>query len=250
MQPTHEGTVSGAWRYPVKSLVGEAQDALTLNGRGIVGDRVFAVYGTDGKIGSGKSTRRFRRMTGLLGCSAHLVDDGVRVSMPDGSECNAPSEDATARLSDLLGERVEVRRERDVSHLDAAPVHVLTTASLAWLSARLGAEEVDVARFRPNILIATPDRAAGRVEDSWVGARLSMGTAILEVTGRAERCVMVTMGQTGLDADERILRLLAEESEACFGVYARVVTVGTIPVGAPVMQANAGAGPSLSLSHQ
>ncbi|WP_405420476.1 hypothetical protein [Streptomyces erythrochromogenes] len=34
--------------------------------RGLVGDRLYAVRDGDGRFGSGKNTRRFRRMDGLL----------------------------------------------------------------------------------------------------------------------------------------------------------------------------------------
>ncbi|MCK9496187.1 MAG: MOSC domain-containing protein [Dehalococcoidia bacterium] len=61
---TSVGTVSEAWRYPIKSVGGVRAGTVDLDQRGVRADRGFAVYGDDGKIGSGKSTRRFRRMDG------------------------------------------------------------------------------------------------------------------------------------------------------------------------------------------
>ena len=52
--------LAGLWRYPVKSLGGEACEALELEARGVAHDRVFAVRTASGKLGSGKSTRRFQ----------------------------------------------------------------------------------------------------------------------------------------------------------------------------------------------
>lgn len=41
-----------------------------------MGDRRWALYGEDGKIGSGKTTRRFRRMHGLLALEG-ITDGGA-----------------------------------------------------------------------------------------------------------------------------------------------------------------------------
>jgi len=42
------GQVTGLFRYPVKSLRGEAVDALQVAKRGVVGDRLFALRSADG----------------------------------------------------------------------------------------------------------------------------------------------------------------------------------------------------------
>ncbi len=224
------GTVSEAWRYPIKSLGGVRAPTVDLDARGVAGDRALAVYGADGKIGSGKSTRRFRRMDGLLACRVNLDEaGGAWLRTPSGALLAAPSPEADAALSDLLGEPVHVRAEAAIAHFDAGALHILTTSSLEWLEARLGGP-VHTARFRPNLVVRTPD-APAHVEDGWVGRRLRVGHAILEVTEPTERCVMVTMPQPGLPSDERVLRLLAQEHDACLGVYASVVVPGTMGVG-------------------
>lgn len=227
------GAVSEAWYYPVKSLGGHVVPALHLDARGVIGDRAFAVYGTDGKIGSGKSTRRFRRMDGLLECSVDVDEAGALwLRAPTGGPIAIPSAEADAALSDLVGEAVRVEPERTVAHFDAGALHILSTSSLEWLADRLGGA-VPAARFRPNLVIQTPD-APPHVEDGWVGRRLAVGGAVLEITAPTERCVMVTMPQPGLATDERILRLLARERDACFGVYASVVVPGTVRLGDPI----------------
>ena len=60
------GTIERIWRYPIKSTGGEPLDEAAVDARGLVGDRLYAVRDTEGKFGSGKNTRRFRRMPGLL----------------------------------------------------------------------------------------------------------------------------------------------------------------------------------------
>ena len=57
-----EMEVTGLWRYPVKSMLGERCQHLELDFRGVKGDRRYAVRDADGKLGSGKDSRRFRIM--------------------------------------------------------------------------------------------------------------------------------------------------------------------------------------------
>ena len=67
---TTEARVIRLWRYPVKSMLGEECGYLDVDERGAKGDRLFAVRDADGKFGSGKTTRRFRKIDGLLGFRA------------------------------------------------------------------------------------------------------------------------------------------------------------------------------------
>ena len=60
------GRVRSLWRYPVKSFLGERCDILELETRGVVGDRRWAIRDAQGRFGSGKDTRRFRRIDGLF----------------------------------------------------------------------------------------------------------------------------------------------------------------------------------------
>ena len=69
------GRVSALWRYPVKSMLGETTTYLDIDRRGVVADRQFAIRNANGKFGSGKSTRRFRRIDGLLGFTATYDGD-------------------------------------------------------------------------------------------------------------------------------------------------------------------------------
>ena len=226
------GRVAELWRYPVKSLAGERCDELAFDSRGAEGDRGFALYGADGKIGSGKTTRRFRRIERLLHYSASLEDRVPVIDFPDGSRLRASDPAVDPALSAGLGEPIAVRPEHGVAHFDVAPVHLLSAASLRWLAARLGdAKATDVRRFRPNILLevsATRDRP----EDDWLGHTLLVGPSVrLHVADKAERCVMTTMSQHALDEDARILRSLAQLSDGCFGVYASVRSPGRVRVG-------------------
>jgi len=220
------GPIARLWRYPVKSMLGEVCEVLKLDARGVVGDRLYAVRDAAGKFGSGKSTRRFRRIDGLFRFSAAYAGDVPCITFPDGRAMAGDDPRIHAELSSALGQPVTLAREAGVSHLDAGPVHVLTTASLAWLRERLPSASIEERRFRPNVLIDVP--GAAQAERLWVGRTLAIGGVRLRVHEFTERCVMVGMAQSDLADDPRVLQSIADESGLDFGVYAEVVVPGPI----------------------
>ena len=219
------GRVAEIWRYPVKSLGGERLDRVAIGPRGVDLDRLWALRGRDGKLGSGKNTKRFRRMSGLLGTSSRISSDGgILVKLADGSEMDLSDPALAEAFSALVGEEIEFAAEDGVSHLDDSPVHLVTTSSLAWLSGLMPGAAIGARRFRPNLVVEAP--ASGRQEESWVGRGLRVGGVELRVHKPTERCVMTTMEQPGLRFEPSILRTLERENSACLGVYAKVETPG------------------------
>jgi uncharacterized protein YcbX len=223
------GRIEQLWRYPVKSFLGEPLGSARLDGRGVEGDRLFAVRDARGKFGSGKTTRRFQQIDGLFRFQAAWGDGVPEIVFPGGRQISGADPRVHAVLSEELGQPVTLAREAGVSHFDAGPVHLVTTASLRWLGALLG-PAVDARRFRPNLVVDAPgDRP---VEQAWRGALLRIGAGVeLRVTDPTVRCVMVGFAQPGVEADPRVLRVLAAHAGACFGVYADVVTPGTVALG-------------------
>ena len=78
------GEIDKLWRYPVKSLLGESRTELSIDRRGVVGDRWFAIRDSNGKFGSGKNTRRFRKIDRLFELQAQYKDDVLSITFPDG----------------------------------------------------------------------------------------------------------------------------------------------------------------------
>lgn len=107
------GTVGALWRFPVKSMQGEAIHEAELTERGVVGDRGFALVDVDsGKVVSAKSVRLF---PDLLRCQASFVEAPradadfsiVQITLPDGTTVRSDAPDIDAALSRAL--RREVR---------------------------------------------------------------------------------------------------------------------------------------------
>jgi uncharacterized protein len=215
----------------VKSLGGEALESAVVDHRGLVGDRLWAVRDVDGKLGSGKSTRRFRRMPGLLELTARYDDDRVPVvGFPDGRQLRADSAEIASALSGHVGRPVTLQPETEVSHFDEGPLHLVTSSSIARLS-ELHGREVDVRRLRANLVIDTGTRPRFD-EDDWVGRRLGIGSEVsVRIREPMIRCVMVDLPQVGLAADGTLLSTLGRVNDTQLGLVVDVISGGTVRLG-------------------
>ncbi len=222
------GRVAQLHRYPVKSLGGERPERVSLDRRGVHGDRLWAVYDPDGRFGSGKTSRRFRRMPGLLELRATYDGELAVVTFPDGRSLRADDPEVHTALSAHVGRPVRLEREGAAPHADEGPLHLVTTASLRAAS---GGAPVDARRTRANLVIDSDALGDGFLEDGWVGRRLRVGTVELALTAPMPRCVMVGMAQDGLPDDRAVLRELLRRHDGDLGLVADVLVPGTISLG-------------------
>ena len=234
--------VDQLWRYPVKSVGGEQIAASIVDSRGLLGDRLWAVQDADGKLGSGKDSRRFRRMVGLLGLTARYAaepgDGGIEppvVAGPDGTEYPVSTGAADEFLRDHTGmPHVRVRRECDVTHFDEVQLSMIGSATLAWLQAQLPEVRIEIRRFRSNVVVRTTEPL---IEESWIGRTVRFGTgddAVQAVFDRVlQRCVMVGMAQPGLSESGAVLKRLGlrEDHPVCLALGGLVARTGTVRVG-------------------
>jgi MOSC domain-containing protein len=114
--------------------------------------------------------------------------------------------------------------------VDLAPVHVLTKTSLATIGTEIG-DEVDVRRFRPNVLVALDDTDDDLPETQWVGTQVTLGDVVLNVAMQTVRCVVPSRAQPGLEVNRQITRAVARRAERCLGVYCDVERAGTVREG-------------------
>jgi uncharacterized protein len=211
-------------RYPVKAMGGESLEQVDVDARGLVGDRAYAVVDGDGKLATGKHSRRFRRRDEVFEFASRTTTGGVRVT-GRGGEWRVPDDGLDRALSEAMGDPVRVLAETTTPYFDAGHVSLVGTASLAWCRARLGVD-ADRRRIRPNLVVETDEPF---VEETWSG--LAVGGVRLAAVERIERCRMIDIAQEGLPRDGRWLKALTDAREMCLGVYLDVVEPGRVTHG-------------------
>ena len=171
-------TVAAIRRYPVKSMGGESLEHVELDARGLVGDRRYAVVDGDGKLSSGKDSRRFRRRDQVFSYAAGTSADGRVEVRRNGSTWVVGDDDLDAELSRAFGDPVRVLAEADVPYFDDGPVSLVGTASLEWCRRELGVD-ADPRRTRTNLVLETTQPFE---EETWAGRSLRIGS--VELVGR------------------------------------------------------------------
>lgn len=229
---TPVGRVRALYRYPVKSTAGQALQTAALTAEGLRHDRRWAAYTDDGGIASGKRTRRFRPVIGLMGWASIIGDDDdvpVLVS-PEGVRYRVDDPAASEALTAAFGQKLRLRPETTTQHHDESPLHLLTTSSLAAVKSFVGVA-VDERRFRANIIVDT-GAEPGFLEDAWAEAELGVGDeVVLQLGAGMSRCVMVDHAQVGITAEPKTLKLLAAHNSMQLGLQARARCIGTLRVG-------------------
>jgi uncharacterized protein YcbX len=113
------------------------------------------------------------------------------------------------------------------THHDCWPLMVMTTSALKAMQEALPDSNIDVNRFRPSIVIDTNEK--GHPEFTWTGKKAQLGTATIEFLEPCPRCVMITRRiNDNIPEDRAILRHVVRDLNQSLGVYARVLTPGTI----------------------
>jgi uncharacterized protein YcbX len=243
--------VLALWRYPVKAMLGERLDATAIGPGGCAGDRRLVVV--DAASGQRIASKRGLTDPRLRACRAALLDrdggpPGLRVVLPSGEKVEGDA--VKGALSDLLERRV--RLEASVApargafaatgaHHDLAPVHLITTSTLARLRAAAPGSDWDVRRFRPNVLLDDGAGADGFAEDALLGGTLRAPSGLeLTVGLPTPRCVVPMRAHDGVPADPAILRTIVAVHrfdlgpvgrQGCAGSYAEVARPGPLRAG-------------------
>jgi len=252
------GTVGALWRYPIKSMRGESLDEAWVTGRGITGDRVWAVRELE--RGGIMSARTFPILLALLARyeSEPATDAAARIKieLPDGGELAPDDPQAPAILSHLVRRRVALERvrserltEADLDRImrgeaypphrdffDEEVLHLVATGTLAFLRDLQPGSDFDPRRFRANLYVDTGDEADGFLEDRWLEGMLEIGEQVRIVGIRpAIRCAMTTHPQSELPHDVNVLRTAWQYHQAYVGVFAAVGAPGRIRLNDPVV---------------
>jgi uncharacterized protein YcbX len=226
--------LSALYRYPVKSLAGEAPSSMRIGPRGPVRDRHWMVVDPEGRF---LTQREHPRMC-LITAELH-EGDTLTLTAPDATPlrvspgAGSPIEvviwqdtvaaiacegDADLWLSDYLDTECRLVRLGDDSHRAVDPAHALATdqvgfadgfpfllisqASLDDLGARME-RELSMLRFRPNLVVAGCDSFA---EDTW--KRLRIGEIEFRVAKPCTRCAIPTLDPLTGSRDPAVMRTL------------------------------------------
>lgn len=180
------GTVLSLMRFPLKSAAGEALDEVHISPDGLDEDRRWALRTGQGVPITAKEAPQLRSVR------ARSLEGSLEVSV--GHEQAASWTDALHVLSEVVGDVIEL--EDTPGGHQVSPVHLVSYGAVGGPAGREGRDET-----RANVVLALVEPGAER---SWVGRRLTVGQAELEVTGTPSHCL---------------------------GVYCTVVTPGDVRVG-------------------
>lgn len=221
------GRVVGLWRYPVKSMAGEALAAADVSWHGLAGDRRWAFVRNDA-VQSGFPWLTIRERNDMNRYCPSFVDadrpdrSPVNVRTPSGLDFDVANPALAAELFPD-GARA-IKQDRGI--FDTFPLSLISTRTIAALGASVG-QDLDVRRFRPNLLIEPSDDAAF-AEDAWVGCVLRIGGLRMRVDKRDGRCAVITIDPETAQRDTAILRTVARDRQGCLGVYATTVEPGRV----------------------
>ena len=212
------GRVAALYRYPVKSMAGQALDHADVSWHGLADDRRWG-FVREGRERDGFPWLTLRQRPDLVLHRPRPVGRTVVVRAPDGREHDV----ADPALAALLGARP---MKLDRGAFDSAPVSLLTAQSVAAAGA------VDARRFRPNVVV---ESAGEFPEDAWVGGTVAAGGVVLRVDRPDRRCAVVGVDPDTGERDREVLRAIALGHDMTLGVYASVVVPGRVAVGDAVV---------------
>ena len=228
------GRIRAIFRYPVKSMAGEALDVAKLSWHGIEGDRRLAFRRLNDKSGFPWLTAS--RLPDLILYKPFGLDSNTteplptHVRTPDGNDYELQSNELREDVSRRFGSDVELM---NLKHgiFDEAHISVISVSTIQSIGRECG-RKIDLRRFRPNVVIET-ESGEPFEEDKWVGQTLIFGDtgAGVRVTMLDERCVMVNLDPDTAEKDSEVMKTVVRMNENYAGVYATVIKAGELRVG-------------------
>src|SRR5882724_6433007 len=151
------GRISAIFRYPVKSMAGELLDNAKLGWHGIDGDRRLAfrrlndLSGFPWLTASKLPQLLLYKPFGLDSNTAERLPTHVRT--PDGREYELRSDELREEISSLYGSDLELMNLKHGT-FDEGCVSVISLGTVRGVGRESG-RDVDLRRFRPNVVIET-----------------------------------------------------------------------------------------------
>ena len=233
-----------------------ARSFVDLSGDGPVGDRVFCLV----DLARGRVLRTVENPT-LVQTRATWEAGVLTVTLPKATVEGVPAgvgETCTldywgrrvtleildgpwaAEYSTHLGYDVVMARATGGNVVYGASVSLVTTGSLDELSRRVGTRMLD-SQLRATFTVHTD---AADSEDAWIGRRLRLGKAEIEVRSAIPRCRVIDLDpDTGVrrtDAMKALADYRRQGNEVVFGVDAVVTKPGRVHLGDGVERVGTG----------
>jgi uncharacterized protein YcbX len=244
---------------PVKGLALVEVDEVELRPEGVAENRRFYIVDEDGE--------RFGLMRyGKLALVKAVYEPGTErlaLTFPDGTLVDGTVEVDGAVTTDFYGRPVQghvvrgpwaeslgsyagrplrlLKADRAGAGVDRGNggVSMLSDASLVELRRQAGRDEpVDARRFRMLIGIGGTEP---HEEDSWIGRRVRVGEAVVELSGQVGRCAITTQNpDTGVRDFDTLREIKGYRGqnpatrEIDFGVFGEVVEPARVRVGDPI----------------
>ena len=234
--PIAIGQVEALFRYPVKSMAAERLEAADLGWYGLEGDRRLALRRVDDR--SGMPWLTASTLPALVRYVPYPEDKGPRrdlptqVRTPDGEVLPVFGEDLAAEVGHRCGAPLQMMQLRH-GIFDEASISVIATDTMSEIG-RLAGLNLDVRRFRPNIVVRLL-RPAPFQEDEWLGGVLTLGEGeaapAIAVTMRDVRCAMVNLDPDSASPAPEVLKAVVRANQDNAGIYGTVTRVGRVEVG-------------------
>jgi hypothetical protein len=251
------GQVESVWRYPVKSMRGEALPEIFVGFAGVYGDRLFAFKSSAAPAGFPYFTGRERAEMLLYqprfrhpqkaaapsnfaeaddlasGLSLKPVgvdpaDLALDVETPSGARLAIDDPGLSRELAEGAGNGHSLtllRSERAMT--DCRPISLFSLQTATQLGEEIGIV-LDKRRFRANVYLDLRDQQ-GFAEDGLVGRKLRIGSkVVVSVLERDPRCEMITLDPDTAVTHREILVQLWQAHNGMAGVYAAVLAEGPI----------------------
>lgn len=235
------GVIRHIYRYPVKSMRGEALERARIAWRGLSGDRRFAFVQSENRTGFPWLTgREYPAMVRYV--PSFIEPDAphkskVLVRTPDSLEMPLESPDLIAHITDGRPQGISLMRFDFIHAVDLADVSFITTTTLRSLSALVNTP-VAARRLRPNLVIESFESGDGYPEGAWEGGTLVIGeredTARLRVACADPRCKMVDIDPEAGIPTPGLLEAIVRRCGGNAGMYAAIERPGIVAVGDPV----------------
>jgi hypothetical protein len=244
--------VTALWRHPIKSHGREALESIPLiAGQTIPWDRHWAVTHEASQYDTDNPTwvmcRNFMigaQTPALCGIWAQFDEATQTLTLSHADQVDLTFQPETAEgqsaFLDWVTPLCDVEKrtptalvsagDRGMTDTPTPTVSIMNSASHAAVEAQIGAP-LETARWRGNIWLDGP----GAWEElNWVGHELRIGNAVLKIIDPITRCMATAANPHTGQRDQDTLGALRDGwGHQYFGVYAEVITSGTITCGDP-----------------